>query len=64
MRVRPVNAKEKSFKRFEAVTCHNPRVFVHSCKFRVDGITKTMETDKFIFDNVRKDQYESPIEFG
>ena len=45
----------------------NPKIRVHECKFRVDGITKYVENHDFIFDNAyhekesNKDVYKSAI---
>lgn len=46
----------------------NPKIRVHECKFRVDGITKYVENHDFIFDNAyhekesNKDVYKSAIQ--
>eukprot|EP00941_MAST-03F_sp_MAST-3F-sp1_P006288 g6288.t1 len=50
-RVRPVNEKEKRQKSFAAVTASNPAMYVHECKFKVDGITKHLINHTFEFDN-------------
>jgi len=50
IRTRPVNEMEKKKKQHEAVSCINPRVVVHECKFAVDGITKYLENHEFEFD--------------
>ena len=36
----------------DAVTCYNPRAIVHDCKHRVDGITKYLSNQEFVFDHV------------
>lgn len=40
----------------DCVSASNPKVVVHECKFRVDGITKFIEDTDFKFDNVFSDQ--------
>eukprot|EP00750_Incisomonas_marina_P033738 INCI9942.3.p1 GENE.INCI9942.3~~INCI9942.3.p1 ORF type:complete len:552 (-),score=106.13 INCI9942.3:1226-2881(-) len=50
IRTRPVNDTEKKRKQHESVSCINPRVVVHECKFAVDGITKYLENHEFEFD--------------
>lgn len=37
------------------MSASNPKVVVHECKFRVDGITKFIEDTDFKFDNVFSD---------
>jgi len=34
------------------VSAANPRIRVHECKHKVDGITKYVENHNFVFDNV------------
>ena len=29
----------------------NPKIIVHDCKYKVDGVTKTIENADFKFDN-------------
>jgi kinesin family protein 2/24 len=36
----------------DCVSASNPKVVVHECKFKVDGITKFIEDTDFKFDNV------------
>lgn len=33
------------------VSVHNPKITVHECKYKVDGITKTVDNSEFKFDN-------------
>jgi kinesin family member 2/24 len=33
------------------VSVANPKIRVHECKYRVDGITKYVDNHDFIFDN-------------
>lgn len=35
----------------DCVSCTNPSIVVHECRYRVDGITKYVENQEFIFDN-------------
>ena len=35
----------------DCMTVSNPRITVHDCKFKVDGITKYIDNQEFIFDN-------------
>lgn len=35
----------------DAVSCANPIIRVHECKFKVDGITKYIDNHDFTFDN-------------
>ena len=49
VRKRPVNQREIKVKDFDCLTCSNPYVYVHSCKFKVDGITKELNTISICF---------------
>lgn len=51
MRKRPINDKELKQKDHDSVTCLQPYVWVHSAKFRVDGITKYLDNNSFQFDH-------------
>jgi hypothetical protein len=53
-RKRPVSAKELARKDYDAVTISNPRVTVHACKLKVDGITKCLDNQAFELDHVRQ----------
>jgi len=33
------------------ISVNNPNIIVHDCKYKVDGITKTIENIEFKFDN-------------
>ena len=35
----------------DVVTVHNPKITVHECKYKVDGVTKTVDNAEFKFDN-------------
>jgi len=50
VRKRPTNQKEVRRKDWDSVTILNPRVAVHFCKLRVDGITKFLDNTTFEFD--------------
>ena len=39
----------------DAVSAANPKMRVHECKYRVDGITKYIENHDFQFDNAFSD---------
>lgn len=51
IRKRPINEKEVKKKDHDSVTCSNPQVVVHDCKFKVDGITKYLDSSAFEFDH-------------
>ena len=35
----------------DTVSCSNPSVIVHECKYKVDGVTKYIDNQDFVFDN-------------
>ena len=45
----------------DVVSVVNPKIIVHDCRFKVDGVTKTIENSDFKFDNAF-DDYEEPEE--
>lgn len=51
VRKRPIFKKEEVKGEIDAVSCANPQIVVHECKFKVDGITKYVENNAFTFDN-------------
>ena len=51
VRKRPIFAKEEASGDIDAVSASNPKIRVHECKYKVDGITKYVENHDFIFDN-------------
>ena len=51
VRKRPLNAREAKKKDHDSVTCSNPQVVVHDCKFKIDGITKYLDSSTFEFDH-------------
>ncbi len=48
---RPVFMNELSNGEIDCVSVSNPVITVHECKFKVDGITKFVENQEFVFDN-------------
>jgi len=36
----------------DCVSAFNPQIIVHECKYRIDGFTKYIEDQNFVFDNV------------
>jgi kinesin family protein 2/24 len=56
VRKRPIFGKEESSGEMDAVSAANPRIRVHECKYRVDGITKFIENHDFNFDNTYSDK--------
>lgn len=34
------------------ISCAHPMLAIHECKFKVDGVTKTVDTHRFFFDQV------------
>lgn len=51
VRKRPLFDKEFQAGEIDCVTAANPKVVVHECKVKVDGITKFVEDTQFLFDN-------------
>jgi len=56
VRKRPIFSKEEVNGEIDAVSAANPKIRVHECKYRVDGITKFVENHDFIFDNAFSDK--------
>lgn len=52
VRKRPLFVKEIKSGELDCVTVVNPKIFVHDCKYKVDGITKYLDNQSFTFDNV------------
>lgn len=48
---RPVFPNELANGEIDVVSVHNPKITVHECKYKVDGITKTVDNSEFKFDN-------------
>ena len=51
VRKRPLSKKEISNGEIDCISCLNPKVTVHECKIKIDGITKYLEDHEFYFDN-------------
>lgn len=51
VRKRPISSKEIKRHDYDSVTCLNPLVVVHDCKFKVDGISKYLENTNFEVDH-------------
>jgi len=52
VRKRPIQQHEMAQRELDCVTACNPFAIVHERKFRVDGITKCLESHQFEFDRV------------
>lgn len=51
VRKRPIFNKEEVAGEIDAISCANPQIVVHECKYKIDGITKYVENNAFTFDN-------------
>ena len=51
VRKRPLSKKEINNGEIDCISCLNPKVVVHECKIKIDGITKYLENHEFYFDN-------------
>jgi len=51
VRKRPMFEKERAKKDHDSISCYHPKVWVHSAKFKVDGITKYLTHTGFRFDH-------------
>ena len=51
VRKRPLSKKEINNGEIDCISCLNPKVMVHECKIKIDGITKYLEDHEFYFDN-------------
>ena len=40
----------------DCVSCSNPTIIVHECKYKVDGVTKFVDNSDFMFDNTFSDE--------
>lgn len=56
VRKRPISDKELSNGEIDCVSTINPRIYVHECKIKIDGITKYIEDHEFYFDNTFHDK--------
>lgn len=55
VRKRPIFDREIEAGAFDCITCKNPRIFVHECKTKIDGIHRYIDDQEFYFDNVFND---------
>jgi kinesin family protein 2/24 len=51
VRKRPLSKKEMQNGEIDCVSVINPKIIVHECKIKIDGITKYLEDHEFYFDN-------------
>jgi kinesin family protein 2/24 len=51
VRKRPMSDKERHKKDHDSVSCYHPKIWVHSAKTKVDGITKFLTHTGFQFDH-------------
>ena len=56
VRKRPISKKEITAGEIDCVSTINPKIYVHECKIKVDGITKYIEDHEFYFDNAFSDR--------
>jgi len=48
---RPIFHKELVDGEIDVISVSNPKIIVHDCRFKVDGVTKQIENTEFKFDN-------------
>lgn len=48
---RPVFPNELADGEIDVVSVVNPKIVIHDCRYKVDGVTKTIENNDFKFDN-------------
>jgi kinesin family protein 2/24 len=51
VRKRPPFQKELEDGEIDCVSCANPCILVHECKYKVDGVTRTVENHGFEMDH-------------
>ena len=51
VRKRPLSDKERNKKDHDSITCLHPHVWIHSAKYKVDGITKYLSHTSFKLDH-------------
>lgn len=51
VRKRPIFKKEENSGEIDSTSCVNPSVIVHEPKYKVDGITRYLDNQEFLFDN-------------
>jgi kinesin family protein 2/24 len=60
VRKRPISDKERAKFDHDSVTCLHPHVWIHSAKFKVDGITKYLVHAPFQIDHAFDEQESTP----
>ena len=53
---RPIFPFELANGEIDCVSCANPSITVHECKYKVDGVTKFVDNQEFNFDNTFSDE--------
>lgn len=48
---RPIFHHELADGEIDVISVRNPSIIVHDCRYKVDGVTKTIENTDFRFDN-------------
>ena len=48
---RPVFHHELAEGEIDVISVANPKIIIHDCKYKVDGVTKFIENTEFKFDN-------------
>ncbi len=48
---RPVFHNELANGEIDVISAGNPKIIVHDCRFKVDGVTKMIDNSEFKFDN-------------
>lgn len=52
VRKRPIFSKEVASGEIDCLSSHNPSLFIHEPKMKIDGITKYITDHEYVFDNV------------
>jgi kinesin family member 2/24 len=56
VRKRPLSEKERVKQDHDSISCYNPHIWVHSAKYKVDGITKYLTHTSFKLDHAFNEQ--------
>ena len=48
---RPIFHNELADGEIDVVSVVNPKIIIHDCRYKVDGVTKTIDNNDFKFDN-------------
>lgn len=51
VRKRPISKKEITNGEIDCISVVNPKITIHECKIKIDGITKYIDDSDFLFDN-------------